>query len=160
MRLNLGSGNVLKEGFQNLDAIFGHRLPDHLRTLQTASVDLVFSEHFIEHLEWGDAVALMRECRRILRPEGVLRFSCPDVRVLIDRYLKGEIREYGGAWLPDTPCAMLNEGQRLWGHLYMYDRDEILRLAQMGGFTRAAAVAQHAECDRYNFGDLYLEAKP
>jgi SAM-dependent methyltransferase len=45
----------------------GHRLdvPD-------ASIDFIFSEHFLHHLFLDDAAALLAECRRILRPHGVI----------------------------------------------------------------------------------------
>lgn len=160
IRLNLGSGYYKMEGWENLDAVYGHILPGALRRYSTGSVAEIFSEHFIEHLKWRDALEVMRECRRVLHPDGVLRLSCPDLRALVDRYLQGKLREYGGAWLPETACAMMNEGMREWGHLYMYDQPELERLARLAGFTRVQFTERHAHCLRYNFGDLYLLAQP
>ena len=48
------------------------------------SFDFVFSEHFFEHLWFDEAVALMEECRRILRPGGVLRTTVPDADLRTD----------------------------------------------------------------------------
>ena len=30
-------------------------------------------------------------------------------------------------WAPRTPCDMVNEAMRLWGHLYVWDEDELIR---------------------------------
>jgi predicted SAM-dependent methyltransferase len=43
-----------------------------------ASFDYIFSEHFLHHLFFDEALALLRECHRILRPRGVLRTVVPD----------------------------------------------------------------------------------
>jgi len=40
-----------------------------------AAFDIVIASHIIEHL--ADPRALLRECLRVLRPNGVLRVSCP-----------------------------------------------------------------------------------
>ena len=42
------------------------------------SMHFIFSEHFFEHLFFDDALALFRECHRILARRGVLRVSVPD----------------------------------------------------------------------------------
>jgi predicted SAM-dependent methyltransferase len=40
--------------------------------------DFVYSEHFFEHLFTDEAVALLTECYRILKPNGVVRIVVPD----------------------------------------------------------------------------------
>lgn len=42
------------------------------------SIDFIFSEHFFEHLLFPDAVALFRECSRVLKPGGIIRTVVPD----------------------------------------------------------------------------------
>lgn len=42
------------------------------------SLDFVFSEHFLHHLFFDEALGLLRECHRVLRPAGVLRTVVPD----------------------------------------------------------------------------------
>jgi predicted SAM-dependent methyltransferase len=155
VRLHLGSGSVLKDGWQNLDAMYGDMLPGCLKRYADNSVDEIFSEHFIEHLTFEDALATLKECRRILKPGAAVRISCPDLRKLIGYYLEGNIRAYAEGWLPVSPCAMVNEGMRLWGHTYVYDGPEMLRLAALAGFSDSSLTEKHAECVRHDFGDLY-----
>jgi len=42
-----------------------------LRTLPKESVDFVWSHHVLEHIRRGEFIDVMREVRRILRPEGI-----------------------------------------------------------------------------------------
>ncbi len=42
------------------------------------SISFIFSEHFLEHLFLDEAISLLRECRRILRPRGIMRIVVPD----------------------------------------------------------------------------------
>ncbi|WP_088241393.1 class I SAM-dependent methyltransferase [Calothrix rhizosoleniae] len=42
------------------------------------SVDFIYSEHFFEHLFFDEALSLLRECHRILKPNGVIRTCVPD----------------------------------------------------------------------------------
>jgi SAM-dependent methyltransferase len=44
---------------------------ESLRTLETASVDLMFSQAVLEHVRKKDFLATQQECRRILRPGGI-----------------------------------------------------------------------------------------
>ncbi len=51
----------------------GGRLP-----FEDDSFDFIFSEHFLHHLFLDEACSLLRECRRILAPHGVIRTVVPD----------------------------------------------------------------------------------
>ncbi|HEV3474177.1 MAG TPA: class I SAM-dependent methyltransferase [Actinomycetota bacterium] len=58
-----------------------------MRELQDASVDVVFSSNFFEHLPGKRAVIdTLHECRRILRPDGTLILLQPNIRYLAGRY--------------------------------------------------------------------------
>lgn len=63
----------------------GDRLP-----VPDGSMGFIFSEHFFEHLFFDEAVALMRDCHRMLSNNGVLRIVVPD----------SELRTYEP---PETP---------------------------------------------------------
>ncbi len=44
------------------------------------SVALIYCSHTLEHLETEKAVALLKECARVLAPNGALRLALPDTR--------------------------------------------------------------------------------
>lgn len=61
------------------------------------TVPAIYSSHFFEHLSHEDGLALMRECFRVLRPEGVIRFCLPDLstdvadmKAAIAKYERGD----------------------------------------------------------------------
>lgn len=55
--------------------------------MQSASVDGSFIEHVLEHIGLDDVFHLLDECRRVLRPGGVMRVSVPDFRKYAESYL-------------------------------------------------------------------------
>lgn len=52
-----------------------------------SSFEAVYHSHFLEHLERRDAIQFLGECRRVLRPGGVLRIVVPDLCHLVQRYV-------------------------------------------------------------------------
>lgn len=66
--------------FHNLK--YGIPLPD-------CSVDFVFSSHVVHHLYRDDAVNLIREAIRVLRPGGTMRIAVPDLERIVALYLDG-----------------------------------------------------------------------
>lgn len=170
-RVHLGCGRNLLDGWANLDmdGPGGVVRFDLNRPLPfpSGSVDHVFSEHFIEHVRLEQATALLTECARILRPGGVLRVSTPDLVRLVDEYRAGRTDEWTDmGWTPETPCDLLNEGMRLWGHLYVFDESRPRAALRDSRFRDIVRVARHEsshealrglEC-RPDHGDLILEA--
>lgn len=138
-KLNLGCGAHPMPGWINYDADFhvGVTTLDLSRgTLPHGdnSVDYIFTEHFIEHISKENGLSLLRDCFRVLTSNGVLRISTPDLSYVIYHYSKGRTYHIPGSWEPKSPCDMVNEGMRLWGHQYLYDKDEIVTSLIAAGF--------------------------
>jgi predicted SAM-dependent methyltransferase len=138
-KLHLGSGNNIMDGWTNVDIRPGNggfmwdlRKP---LPLQAGSISYIFTEHFIEHITRDDCLRLLAECRRVLKTEGVIRISTPDLRFLIDQYTVGCVDEWRDmGWLPSTSCKMMNEGMRSWGHTFVYDEDELKLVLREAGY--------------------------
>lgn len=144
-RLHLGCGDHLLKGWINIDINDSEEVVKLNLTqalpFPTESVEFIFSEHFIEHITCEEAHRLLTECYRVLLPKGVLRISTPDLRKLVNEYLAektGEWHDVG--WFPATPCQMVNEGMRLWGHQFLYDAKELTALIKACGFQEITAV--------------------
>lgn len=149
LRLCLGSGAAPIAGFVNIDMESGADVRLDLRfalPVPDSSVELIYSEHVIEHLDLDDGMALLRECRRVLQPGGVLRVATPDLDAVVRAY-QGDWRAQdwvnwpGHEWI-DSPARMINQSFHGWGHRHLYDHAELtLRLAQAGfGATRRCAL--------------------
>src|SRR2546430_27553 len=133
IKLHLGCGTNILPGWANIDmdgpsAVLKWDLTQPL-PVQAGTVRFIFYEHFIEHITQPEAAALLGECYRVLVPGGVLRISTPSLRKLIDEYLLNRITEWINVnWHPATPCQLMNEGMRSWGHQFLYDAAELKTL--------------------------------
>lgn len=161
-KLHLGCGTNILPNWVNVDidgpeAVLKWDLTQPL-PFSAGTVRFIFNEHFIEHITQPEAAALLSECYRLLAPKGVLRISTPSLRKLIDEYLLNRTTEWiDVGWGPATPCRMLNEGMRLWGHQFLYDAAELTSLLRACGFAAIAEVEwrQSTNADLRN-----LECRP
>ncbi len=122
------------------------------------SVDFIFTEAFMEHLTCNDGINLLTECYRVLKPEGVIRVSTPDLDYLIECYEQNRFSEFANVgWFPQSPCKFINEGMRLWGHLFIYDFNELISSFQKAGFFKISSK----EWRKSNYKELEnLESRP
>jgi predicted SAM-dependent methyltransferase len=143
LKLNLGCGDVSFAGWINVDledrrkANLLWNLTDRF-PLPDSCCSLIYSEHVIEHFSVQDGLAIFRECHRLLAPGGVLRVAMPSLEYCVESYVKD-------SWRPDferweelrgvkTRCEALNVAMRWWGHLWLYDREELHRRLKEAGF--------------------------
>ena len=107
------------------------------------SVKFIFSEHFIEHLTLSEFRSLLRECFRVMEVGGVIRLSTPNLRVLCNLYLQGDISYWAPTWEPKTPCQLMNEGMRLWEHKFLFDEHELTAQLLEVGFVNVEPAPWH-----------------
>jgi predicted SAM-dependent methyltransferase len=170
-KLHLGCGGNLITGWGNVDFdgpahTIRHDLTKSL-PIAAGTIDFIYSEHFIEHIRRDQAVALLAECRRVLRSGGVLRLVTPDLDKLIEEYQAGRTTEWADmGWSSPSPCIMLNEGVRNWGHQFLYNRSELEAVLNEAGFSNKEWVAwrmsrhlelQGLECRAFH-NELIIEA--
>lgn len=139
-KLHLGCGSVIHPGWDNLDIAPppGGIVCDLRKPLPYGanSVDFIFHEHFIEHLDRDQGVRLLKECYRVLKPGGVMRISTPDLLLIAQDYLDNFLSRYVGTWEPSTPAQLLNGAMRLWDHKFLFDITEIAYACSEAGFTK------------------------
>jgi predicted SAM-dependent methyltransferase len=182
LKLNLGCGAHRLDGWVNVDGAARHPVDlriDLRRPLPfgDGSSELVFSHHVLEHLEYPDeALAFLRECRRVMAPQGVLRVVVPDLERYARNYLTEEGRVQLGGLIGETeplnePAEWLHEG--LWryhAHLFAYDESTLAGLLRLAGFTNVERVefgessvpelARDRDEYWYPAESLYMEARP
>ena len=173
-RINLGSGTHVKEGFLNVDLFPGGDLTLDLRRrlpFESACCELILSEHFFEHIGYPEpVVSLFRECRRVLRPGGVLRFSVPDTEWPLTEYPQGEdapyfraCREHG--WHPPeyrTRLEHINYHFRQDGeHRFAYDEETATKALSAAGFSevRRDAFDPALDSPHREVGSLFMWAR-
>ncbi len=128
--LNLGGGgNTIQNG---LTVDLDPRADSYVDLAQSlpfadASFDLILLEEVLEHVPKPEGVRLLRECRRILAPNGVIRITTPDL-------------DWMGVGAADgtVDCDLINSTFYDHGHRYIYSRRELLRAMEQAGFAKAA----------------------
>lgn len=143
-RLHLACGKVRLADWVNIDQDLHDTVDvawDLRRPLPLAdcTAELVYHEHFLEHLTVPEGLALLGECRRLLMPGGVLRVAMPDLTECVRQYWENDWRQpwmqkYGYEWI-QTRAELLNIAFREWQHQWLYDREELHRRLREVGFT-------------------------
>src|SRR5262249_8463346 len=117
--LNLGCGQRFHPAWTNLDVRPSDptvRAWDVTKPLPfaDASFDAVYHSHLLEHLPRDRALPFLRECRRVLKPGGVIRIAIPDLEAIALLYLDA----VAAAWNGDPEALE----QHRWLVMELYDQ--------------------------------------
>ena len=145
-KLHLGSGFNYLDGWINID-INSNIKTDLLHDLRKPlpypdySIDLIFNEHFIEHISYDEAFIFLKECYRVLKLGGILRISTPNLDWLLEVYRQNKLDEYKDVgWIPSSRCRLMNEGMRSWGHEFLYNTTELYNILDKSFFSKIIEV--------------------
>jgi predicted SAM-dependent methyltransferase len=133
--LDIGCGSNVGPGCLNLDYVWQPGVDlcwDVTRGLPLADASLrgIYTEHCLEHLPMPAMFDLLRECRRVLQPSGLLRIVVPDGEIYLSRYVEtlagaasaplpyAESDRFRGRY---TPMLSVNRIFRDHGHQFIYD---------------------------------------
>jgi predicted SAM-dependent methyltransferase len=151
--LNIGCGSRFHPSWVNVDiapqeaSILRHDIRRPL-PFDEMSFDAVYHSHVLEHLAPQEAQGLLRECRRVLRPGGILRVAVPDLERIAELYLLAVKRASDG--------DRLWQANHTWMVLEMYD--QVVRHAS-GGEMGRYLLAPTLENEEFVMGRLGAEAR-
>ncbi|MCF7866214.1 methyltransferase domain-containing protein [Candidatus Woesearchaeota archaeon] len=144
MKLQVGSGRKIIPGWINMDLKRGDLRANITEgiPLKDSSIDLIFHEHFLEHLEYPvDANKFIQESYRVLKPGGYMRIGVPDTEYTIRAYLEGNEQYFKMCrelWHPDwctTPMESVNFHFRQLGqHKFAYDYETVHKILLQNNF--------------------------
>ena len=171
LKINIGSGLSGAPGWYNIDNSptivlsrfpFGRKLfktppwPKDVRRhnvikglpFPDESVSYIYSSHTFEHFTWDDSIAVAQECYRVLRWGGVLRIVVPDLRKVVDEYLKDDDplashRMLQRLSLSHTLHDLIHPGAN---HSQMFDEQSLTYLFRRVGFVRPAVSTFNQSC--------------
>jgi SAM-dependent methyltransferase len=186
--LNLGSfvDVVAGEDWVNLDILpLRKTIPAAVNFLQAdlsqglpmyaeGSVDIIRASHLIEHLTLEAAHLLLNECRRVLKPGGLIRIAVPDLEVMIKWYRAKTMDHFN----IDQPVEFIlapTDGEKFsrlmfsgdYAHRAIYDYPMMENFLRQAGFQRVVRSTQgfsHSEAmqletkDQHPEISLYVEA--
>ena len=184
VKLCIGSFTVmLPKPWINLDIIdlsayakekgFNFQQVDVRRGLpfEDGSAEYINASHLLEHLEVEkEGIPFLKECLRVLRFGGTLRLGVPDLRKLVDAYLKGEMDMFYMSVSKQEPAQpeeylkAPSQAGKFWriltaDHKTAYDLPALKTVLGMAGFTDVKEVPYDKEMDMYPELSLYVTAK-
>jgi predicted SAM-dependent methyltransferase len=139
-RLHIGAGASPIAGWTNVDIVSYPGVDavlDVRQGLPFTNVELIFAEHFLEHLPLRDGLRFLSECRRVLRDDGVLRLSTPNLEwVWLTHYRKpDELTEDEQL----IGCLEINRAFHGWGHRFLYNPKTLRSALVASGFAEVIA---------------------
>lgn len=122
-----------------LDATEPFPIPD-------ASFDYVFSEHMIEHIPYLAACRMLKECVRVLKPGGRIRFATPDLDQFLGfnneelndsqrAYIAWSTKNFLAPGTPEHPIHVINNQFRNYGHQFLFDENCLRDAMTSAGFV-------------------------
>lgn len=185
VKLNIGSFiNMYHFGWENIDVLdlemFAKQNGYVFKRLDVVqgsmpnaenSVDIIVASHFVEHLSRAEGEKFLRECLRVLKPEGILRLGFPDAKTICNKYVLNEIKEYAAVNIGVEKAS--DDAQALFelllqGHKTFYDAESVKKLLEKCGFvkieqmpfgkTRSKTI-EYQTVDMYPTLSAYVEAQ-
>ena len=137
IRLNLGGGDVAREGFTTIDRKSGSEA--YPLEYADGSVDEIYASHILEHFPKSKRDAVLKDWFRALKPGGRLRVSVPDAVKAARMMLDGvtELTNTDGQVYKFDYESVLLGGQTDTNdfHGSMYCEDSLWEAFQVAGFT-------------------------
>lgn len=145
--LHIGCGELVQPGWVNVDfearpgVLYFNMLNPF--PIEDGTVAQIHAEHFLEHLEYDDAVRFLSECHRVLKTQGRMRIVVPDVEKYMRAYVTNDeafferLNALGGASEPlPTKAAICNQMFRMGGdHRFAWDFETLEHVARQVGFS-------------------------
>ena len=172
LKLNLGCGRNGKAGWINIDLTNKADLTLDLREplpFDDDSCSMVYSEHFLEHLDYPEKVLfLLRECFRVLYAGGRISIGVPDTEWPLNEYSgqwqDGYFSKAKELWHPkwcETKVEHVNYHFRQGDeHRFAYDCETLCHVLKKAGFvdTRRRTFELELDSPERELGTLYVSA--
>lgn len=171
-KLQLGSGPTRLNGWLNTDI---KSKPDcaylditEKFPIEDKTIDYIFTEHLIEHIPWEKGISMLKECRRILKSNGILRVATPDLEVFLKLYFQSsDVGKEYIVWITDRDLAdvknyrasfIINNLFQNYGHQFLYDEDLLVLALKEAGFSHIKRVMM-GESEDKNLRNLESHGK-
>ena len=132
---------------------------------QDNSLSVVYASHLLEHLYLEEAKRLLRDCFRVLHPNGILRMVVPDLRAIVLEYMGDKPFSNSSDEIEvNSRADRLNKGlllrnpeppsgnilykvytalKDLHSHKWMYDAESLIMYFKWAGFTDVQEMEFH-----------------
>jgi len=178
--VQIGGGNHYLDGFLNIDIVPPADVIWDVREgipLKFNSVKFIFSEHFLEHIDYPVSVKkFVKECYRVLKRDGKVVIGVPDGELAVRAYYKTDnkmIDRFMRKWYSkrnclnhyNTPIDFLNyhfrdqdDNEKYRLHFWAYDRKKLKSLLKEAGFRKIGVwrLDPRIANIKRKFGSIYI----
>lgn len=135
LRLHVGCGRARMAGWLNIDiqALPGVDLvADVTKGLDVpdGSAEVVYAEHFLEHLPLADALRFLAEVHRVLAPGGWVRLSTPNLEWVWSTHYRLDLDFEGKR----DAALRINRAFHGWRHQFLWNREMLEEALLANGF--------------------------
>ena len=141
VKLNLGCG--WRNFGEDWDHIDGGNYP-HVKShditklpYEDKSVDLIYASHVFEYFDREEGLEVLKEWKRVLKPDGVLRIAVPDFEAMAKLYAQGKfpLKNFLGPLFGKMEMGMKGgETGKIIYHKTVYDFNDLKALLEEVGF--------------------------
>lgn len=101
-----------------------------MTSVESSSVDAIYSSHNIEHLFAHEVPAALSEFHRVLKPDGIVVITCPDLQSVCEAVANDKLLEP----LYESPAGPISPIDILYGHRGFVAAGNVY-MAHKSGFT-------------------------
>ncbi len=140
IKLNVGCGwRDFGEEWDHIDGGNYSHIKSHNVTklpYEDNSVDLIYSSHLFEYFDRDEAVEVLKEWRRVLKPGAILRIAVPDFGIITKLYIqKYPLHNFLGPLYGKMEMGMKGgETGKIIYHKTTYDFDSLKVLLEKSNF--------------------------
>lgn len=135
-KLNIGSGDIKMDGVESVDINVDFK-PDHCFDLkvfpwplESETYDEIYFFHCIEHIQKNYHPPILKEIRRLLKPDGLFIVSFPEFEIIVKNWLNNE-QGMRGFWEANVYGRQASAGDF---HVCAMDAEEMKDLLLVIGF--------------------------
>lgn len=145
IKLDIGSGYKPKGGeYITIDRYIKADIRADILRLPFAdnSVDEIWCEHVLEHLQQKYFIPAIKELYRILKVSGKLEIRLPDIIYTLKGFLTAEYNERWDLWWRRIYGAQIHPGEF---HLTCFDKERVERLLTEAGFINFIVTLEYSQ---------------
>lgn len=140
------------------------------------SLQFIAGAHFIEHIDLDQCIEFCQRAHRVLKPGGVIRFSCPDLEAYAKHYIEDSQEFYAhpeirhGCYMKsaETPSQIFAaKAYDIGAHKWFHDFSSLKNVLERTGFSHVRKVTrleggtpdlEQLEAPHRETETLYIEA--
>lgn len=168
-RLNLGCGSRTYSLWDNIDHD-AECQPDHQLDLgnqplpyKDNSVEAIYHSHALDHLTFREGQFCLGECRRVLKPGGVLRVVVCDLGKFAEAYTAGTLNQFAyfqpaefaaaktqGLKFGMLACGGMSDRKFYSGHKLLMDGPALVECLELAGFAGVHLCAENEYHEQFS----------